>query len=397
MNPLPLRNIRVLEMTHVVAGPTAGRILADMGADVIKVEPPDALDPSRPGSARTGSFFYLNSNKRGIVLDLKKDDARNIFYRLAEKADILLENMGPGVMDRLGLGYADLSQRNPRLVYCSIKGFLSGPYGNRPSMDELAQNMSGLAWMTGPKGRPLRAGASVVDIGAASFGVNGILGALLERHTTGKGQFINSGLFETALFYVGQHMAQTQFTGTPPRSMAERDRNTAGGYAVYDLFACSDGRQIFVAVFNTPQWKSFCRVLGLDDLTDNPDLQDNASRARARPWVMPRLDEAIGKHEGKALFRLLSDAAVPAAVVNTPETVMEEAQVQAPHRLAQIAAPGKQLSVPTLPYETSDYVFTQRYDPPARPGRDTKAILAEAGYSPDEIKRLMQAKAAMEL
>ncbi|MBI4312200.1 MAG: CoA transferase [Chloroflexi bacterium] len=394
MTQLPLRNVRVLELTHIVAGPAAGIILGDLGADVIKIEPPDALDPGRMGTGRNGSYFYLNRNKRHIVLDLKNEEALAVFYRLACSADVFVENMGPGVTDRLGIGYGELSRRNPRIIYCSVKGYLSGPYEDRSSMDEMAQMMSGLAFMTGPLGRPLRAGASITDLGAATFGVVGILAALLERQSTGKGQFITSGLFETALFYVGQHMAQSQFSGQPSRPMAERDRHSPGGYPAYDLFECAGGRQVFIAAFNFGQWKKLCEVLGLQDFSTHPDLKDVASVGKARPWTMPRLEETIRTLDAKTLVAQLSAQGVPATVVNTPESVLDETHVHAPRRLLNVGAGEKSLSVPTLPFESDDYQFSVRHDPTVRPGSDTREVLAEAGYSPDEIERLLQTGAA---
>jgi crotonobetainyl-CoA:carnitine CoA-transferase CaiB-like acyl-CoA transferase len=394
MTQLPLRNIRVLEIAHIVAGPSAGLILADMGADVIKVEPPDALDPSRIGTARTGGFFFLNRNKRSIVLDLKKEEGLAVFYRLAEAADVVVENMGPGTMDRLGIGYEQLSQRNRRIIYCSVKGFLSGPNSEQPFLDELAQMMSGLAYMTGPQGRPLRAGASIVDIGAATYAVIGVLGALLERQATGVGQKITGGLFETALFFVGQHMAGVQFSGQPPRPMAERDRRSPGGWGVYDLFDCADGRQVFIGVTSNAQWQRFCQVLGLADLASNPELADNAGRSRNRPLTLPLIEEAVRQVDSKTLVRLMNENSIPVAPLNTPQSVLEEPHVQAPQRLLHMTANDKAMSLPPLPYESSDYDFSLRHDPPYRPGRDTRVVLAEAGYTAQEIEQLLRAEAA---
>jgi crotonobetainyl-CoA:carnitine CoA-transferase CaiB-like acyl-CoA transferase len=220
MPRLPLEGTHVVEVGQIVAGPTAGLILADMGADVIKVEPPDAGTARRPGNLRTGSFFFFNRNKRSLVVDLAAPEGHQVALRLVRRADVLIENMAPGTMERLGLGYPDVRQENPRLVYCSLKGYLTGPNQSRPLMDEPAQMATGLAYMTGPPGRPLRAGASVVDIGAATYAVIGVLAALLERQTTGQGQHVTGGLFETALFYIGQHMAHAQLTGEIPHPMA---------------------------------------------------------------------------------------------------------------------------------------------------------------------------------
>ncbi|MBI4312866.1 MAG: CoA transferase [Chloroflexi bacterium] len=395
MTTLPLRNIRVLELSQIVAGPSAGLILADMGADVIKVEPPDALEPSRIGTVRNGSFFFFNRNKRSIVLDLKKPEGLEIFHRLADRSDVMVENMGPGTTDRLGIGYDQLAQRNPRIIYCSVKGFLGGPNSNQPSLDELAQMMSGLAYMTGLKGQPLRAGASVVDIGAATYAVVGVLGALLERQTTGKGQKITGGLFETALFYVGQHMAGAQQSGQAPQPMGERDRgNRTGGWGVYDLFECSDGRQVFIGVTSNAQWKRLCQALHLEDLAENPDLEDNLGRARNRELTLPRIEAAARSMERSRLVRLMEDNGIPVAPLNTPATVLEEPQVQAPHRLLHSQGNNVELALPTLPYESSDYHFSKRHDAPLRPGRDTREILAEIGFNLPEINRLLKAEVA---
>ncbi len=396
MDALPLRNIRVLELSQIVAGPSAGLILADMGADVIKVEPPDALEPSRIGTARNGSFFFFNRNKRSIVLDLKKAEGVQVFYRLADRADVMVENMGPGTTDRLGIGYEQLAQRNQRIIYCSVKGFLSGPNSEQPSLDELAQMMSGLAYMTGLQGRPLRAGASIVDIGAATYAVMGVMGALLERQQTGKGQKITGGLFETALFFVGQHMAGTQQTGQPPRPMGERDRGNrmGGGWGVYDLFECSDGRQVFIGVTSNAQWKRLCQALHLDDLAENPDLEDNVGRGRNREVTLPRIEEAARSMDSRRLVQLMEENSIPVAPLNTPATVLEEPHVQAPHRLLHSQGNNVELALPTLPYESSDYHFSKRHDAPLRPGRDTREILAEAGYSLAEINRLVRADVA---
>ena len=268
MGGLPLQEMRVIEMGQIVAGPTAGLILGDMGAEVIKVEPPGAGGPSRPGNHRNGSFFFLNRNKRSVVLDLASAEGHQIALRLIRGADVLIENMAPGTMDRLGLGYAKLRLELPRLVYCSIKGYLTGPYQSRPLMDEPGQMASGLAYMTGLPGQPLRAGASVVDIGAASFAVIGVLSALLERERTGHGQHVTGGLFETALFYVGQHMSASQLTGKPPQPMTVQRGEVRP--AIYDLFTCGDGKQVFIGIVSDGQWKRVCSVLELEDLARDP-------------------------------------------------------------------------------------------------------------------------------
>ena len=230
---LPLAGIRVLEFCHTIMGPTAGLILADLGADVIKIEPVAGDHTRRLYGFAAGFFPTFNRNKRSLALDLKSDEGRALLHRLAQTADAVLENYAPGTMDRLGCGYADLAAKNPRLVYCALKGFLSGPYEHRPALDEVVQFMAGLAYMTGPPGQPLRAGASVVDIMGGMFAVIGIQAALRERERTGRGQMVKSALFESTSFLMMSHMAGEVVTGKPMPPMPARD----GAWAIYEPFA----------------------------------------------------------------------------------------------------------------------------------------------------------------
>jgi crotonobetainyl-CoA:carnitine CoA-transferase CaiB-like acyl-CoA transferase len=389
MRRLPLQGTRVIEVGQIVAGPTAGLILADMGADVIKVEPPDAGTPRRPGNLRTGSFFFFNRNKRSLVLDLAAPEGRQIALRLIRRSDVLIENMAPGTMERLGLGYPDVHRENPRLVYCSLKGYLTGPYQSRPLMDEPAQMATGLAYMTGLPGRPLRAGASVVDIGAATYAVIGVLAALLERQTTGEGQRITGGLFETALFYVGQHMAHAQLTGEIPRPMSTEETGARRrAWAIYDLFTCKDERQVFVGIVSDSQWRRFCTVLGMEDLADDPRLQNNAGRATERQWLLPRIAEQIAARESAEVVDILVGADVTVAPVHTPLTVLEDPHVaSAPRTLpAQIGETAGRL--PALPYESDAYTFSVRRHAPAEPGQHTSEVLQEFGYTLEEAGAL---------
>ncbi len=386
MSRLPLEGMRVVEMGQIVAGPTAGLILADMGADVIKVEPPGAGGPSRPGNQRNGSFFFLNRNKRSIILDLASPEGKEIAMKLIREADILIENMAPGTMDRLGLGYAKLHEELPRLVYCSIKGYLTGPYQSRPLMDEPGQMAAGLAYMTGPVGQPLRAGASVVDIGAATYAVIGVLSALLERQTTGKGQHITGGLFETALFYVGQHMSAAQMTGVAPMPMSA-DRGSRRT-AIYDLFTCGDGKQVFIGIVSDGQWKRICPALALDDLLQRDDLKYNAGRLEHRPMLMERIAQAAVKMESTALVDLLVEADVCVAPLHTPLSVLDDRHVQAEGRTLALQIDKVSGRLPSLPYESDAYKFEVRRSAPALAGAHTSEVLHELGYSDEAIKAL---------
>ena len=261
-----LSGIRVLEFCHTIMGPTAGLILADLGADVIKIEPADGDTTRRLIGFGAGFFPTFNRNKRSLAIDLKAPEGRDLLYRLAATADVVVENYAPGTMDRLGCGYADLSKINPRLIYCALKGFLSGPYEHRPALDEVVQFMAGLAYMTGPPGQPLRAGASVVDIMGGMFAVIGIQAALRERETTGRGQFIKSALFESTAFLMAQHMAGEAATGRPPPPMPARE----GAWGIYEPFETRDGEQIFVGLTSDRQWRRFCDHFKRHDLLQDP-------------------------------------------------------------------------------------------------------------------------------
>ncbi len=385
MSRLPLEGIRVVEMGQIVAGPTAGLIFADMGADVIKVEPPGSGGPSRPGNQRNGSFFFLNRNKRSIVLDLASPEGHQIAMQLIRKADVLIENMAPGTMDRLGLGYAKLHAELPRLVYCSIKGYLTGPYQARPLMDEPGQMAAGLAYMTGLPGRPLRAGASIVDIGAAAFAVIGVLTALLERQSTGEGQHVTGGLFETALFYVGQHMATAQMTGESPEPMSV-DRGPRRR-AIYDLFTCKDGKQVFIGLASDGQWRRLCSVIGMEDLVDDPRLKHNPGRLEHRQMLLERIGQAVAKLDSNEVVELLATE-VMCAPLNTPLTVLEDPHVMAEGRTLPVQIAKVAGRLPPLPYECRGYEFSVRRSAPEQAGEHTSEVLRELGYADDDIEAL---------
>ena len=386
MSRLPLEGMRVVEMGQIVAGPTAGLILADMGADVVKVEPPGSGGPSRPGNQRNGSFFFLNRNKRSLVLDLASPEGHKIAMDLIRRADILIENMAPGTMDRLGLGYAKLHAELPRLIYCSIKGYLTGPYQSRPLMDEPGQMAAGLAFMTGLPGQPLRAGASVVDIGAATYAVIGVLSALLERHTTGVGQHVTGGLFETALFYVGQHMSTAQLTGDEPQPMSVargKRRN-----AIYDLFNCKDGRQVFIGIVSDGQWRRVCSVLEMEDLAADPTLKHNPGRLEQRGLLMERIGKAVAKLDSQDVVEMLVNADVIGAPLNTPLTVLDDPHVMAEGRMLHLQIAKVAGRLPPLPYESNAYKFSVRRSAPEQAGEHTAEVLHELGYSDEGVHAL---------
>src|SRR5215213_400323 len=296
-NPLPYAGIRVVEFTHMVMGPTCGMLLADMGAETIKVEPIDGDRTRTLLGAGAGFFPMFNRNKKSIGIDLKRPEGAAVARRLAASADVVAENFKPGALKRFELDYASLAAANPRLIYVSHKGFLPGPYDHRPALDEVVQMMGGLAYMTGRPGDPLRAGTSVNDIMGGMFGAIGVLAALAARHKTGKGQQVQSALFENNVFLVAQHMMQAAVTGQPAAPMPGR----ISAWAVYDVFTVKDGEQVFLAAVSDSQWKFFCDAFGFGDLYVDPRLKTNNDRVNAREWMMPILRSRLADRSAAEL------------------------------------------------------------------------------------------------
>src|SRR5215472_3962570 len=306
-NALPLAGIRVLEFCHTIMGPSAGLILADLGADVIKVEPADGDSTRRLIGFAAGFFATFNRNKRSFAVDLKNAEGRALLYQLAAKADVVLENFAPGTMERLGCGYGDLAQKNPRLIYCALKGFLTGPYEHRPALDEVVQFMAGLAYMTGPPGQPLRAGSSVIDIMGGMFAVIAIQAALRERERTGRGQLVKTALFEATSFLMMQHMVGQAVTGRPPPPMPARE----GAWAVYEPFTTADGEQIFVGINSDRHWRRFCEHFNRPDLLADPALKTNEDRVHARPALLPQVAAIVKQHKRAELTEIFERIAIP--------------------------------------------------------------------------------------
>ncbi len=286
--PQPLKGLRVIEFTHMVMGPTCGMVLADMGAEVIKIEPIDGDRTRRLLGAGAGFFPMFNRNKKSIGIDLHREQGAETARRLCATADVVAENFKPGTMAKYGLDYASLSQLNPRLIYASHKGFLPGPYDHRTALDEVVQMMGGLAYMTGRPGDPLRAGTSVNDIMGGLFGAIAVLGALIQRGITGRGMEVQSALYENNVFLMGQHMLQFAMTGKHPAPMPARDNP----WAVYDVFTVKDGEQIFLAAVSDAQWLTFCDALGFADLKAEPELATNNLRVAQRPRLLKAIAES---------------------------------------------------------------------------------------------------------
>jgi crotonobetainyl-CoA:carnitine CoA-transferase CaiB-like acyl-CoA transferase len=385
----PLEGIRVIEFTHMVMGPTVGVILADLGAEVIKVEPLGGDNTRRLGGSGAGYFPMYNRNKKSVCVDLKSPEGVEVVHRLVADADVVIENFRPGAMDRLGFGYEQLSALNPRLVYCSLKGFLSGPYEQRTALDEVTQMMGGLAYMTGLPDRPMRAGSSVIDITGGMFGVIGILAALERRHRTGQGEQVTSSLFETTAFMVGQHMAQQAVSGEVPPPMSVR----RSAWSVYDIFETADGERVFVGVVSDTLWQRFCDAFGLAEFAADPGLAKNNDRVRQRERILPVIEALFRDLDKDTLMARLESAGVPFAPINRPADLFDDPHLNATGALQPVTLTdgenaGQTTRLPALPLELHGEKFTLRRDIP-RAGEHTREVLAALGYDEERIAALV--------
>jgi crotonobetainyl-CoA:carnitine CoA-transferase CaiB-like acyl-CoA transferase len=324
-NNLPLAGVRVIEFTHMVMGPTCGMILADLGAEVIKIEPPGGDKTRKLPGLGIGFFRTFNRNKKSVVLDINSPQGHATALELIGQSDVMLENFRPGLMKSLGLDYDTLAERFPRLIYVSHKGFLPGPYEKRLALDEVVQMMGGLSYMTGPPGRPLRAGTSVNDIMGGMFGAIGVLAALRERDRTGRGQEVQSALFENCVFLAAQHMQQYAMTGEPPPPMPAR----VSAWSVYDVFTLAHGEQLFIGAVSDKQFQTLCRVIERPDLANDPALQTNAQRVAVRPELLKRLGETLQSHRIDELSAKLEAAGLPYAPIVRPEQLLQDPHLQA--------------------------------------------------------------------
>jgi crotonobetainyl-CoA:carnitine CoA-transferase CaiB-like acyl-CoA transferase len=391
--PQPLAGLRVVEFTHMVMGPTCGMVLADLGAEVIKVEPIEGEGTRRLLGAGAGFFPMFNRNKKSIGIDLRQPAGAQAARRLALSADVVAENFKPGALDKFGLDHASLAAHDQRLIYVSCKGFLPGPYEHRTALDEVVQMMGGLAYMTGRPGDPLRAGTSVNDIMGGMFGAIGALGALIQRGINGKGMLVQSALFENNVFLMGQHMLQFAMTGRHPAPMPARDNP----WAVYDVFTVKDGEQIFLAAVSDAQFATFCDVLGFADLKADPQLATNNQRVALRPQLLATLRERLAARGADELAAIFEGAGLPFAPIRKPEDLYDDPHLNATGGLAEVTVPdgdkaGQRVRTTLFPITMDGARLGVRLQPPAL-GAHTDELLSGVGYSDSEIASLRAAGA----
>lgn len=381
----PLDGVKVTEVSGVVAGPTAGYILGDLGADVVKVEIPTSIERNFFVGA-PGMFVALNRSKRSIAIDLKNPEGKEIFYKMIRGSDAFIENLGPGAMDRLGFSYPELKKINPRLIYGSIKGYGAGPRSDKLAYDISIQNETGLTYMTGEEDEPKRLGTSAIDMCAAVFLCLGIVLALREREVTNKGKFVESDLFETGSFLMGYILSAAQVLGQSPPPL-----NTPGIYfPVYDLFTTADNKKIFMGITSDAQWRRFCEDFGLKELLDER-FSTNEKRMKERPYILSEIAKLVSNFPRDELVERLEKCNVVVSIVNNPLEVLEQPQMKAPNKLGEVTYAGlkKTIKTPILPLVMEDITAPTTYITPEL-GENTEEVLRELGYSDDEVKQLVQ-------
>jgi len=388
MKTLPFEGLRVVEFTHMVMGPTCGMVLADLGAEVIKVEPPTGDNTRRLLGSGAGFYPLFNRNKKSLVLDLQSPEGQEAVLRLIATADVVSENFKPGTMKKLGLDHESLKKLNPRLIHVSHKGFLPGPYDHRTALDEVVQMMGGLAYMTGRPGDPLRAGSSVNDIMGGLFGAIGVMAALSAREKTGEGCEVQSALFENNVFLVAQHMMQFAVTGQPAAPMPDR----ISSWGIYDVFQVADGEQIFLAVVSDTQWAIFCEAFGYQDLKADARLMGNNNRVRARDWLIPLLRERLALQKAADLAAIFERHGLPFAPITKPHELLDDPHLLATGGLAPITLPDGQRAGETaqtvlLPLALDGERLGVRCSPP-RLGEHSDELLTSLGYTAEQAAKL---------
>lgn len=368
-------------MTHMIMGPSCGQILAYLGAEVIKVEPPTGDKTRHLSGMGRGFFPSFNRGKRSITLDLKSEAGIAALDKLLETADVFIENFRDQSLAKMGFAPTALREKNPRLIVASCKGFLHGPYQDRTAMDEVVQMMTGIAYMTGPTGRPLRIGSSANDIMGGLFGAFAVLGALMERQQTGSGRALRIGLFENCLMLVMQHMVQFDLDGREPKPMPEREFS----WPVYDIFDTKDQRQIFVGAVTEGHWGILCKAIGLEHLLEDPRLQSKMDQIDARSWTIPIFAKAIATRDFADLIEVFEASGIPFSPINRPAEMYNDPHVMRPGGLHESHLPdGQTFRAPGLPIEVDGQIPSPTSLDVADVGDDTNDVLEELGLTRDE-------------
>ena len=385
----PLAGLVVLELTHTVMGPSCGLVFADLGADVIRVElAPDGDRTRKLRGFAAGFFSYFNRNKRSLCLDLKSPEGLGIARDMIGRADVLIENFGPGTLERMGLGWEDAHRINPRLVYCALKGFLPGPYEHRPALDEIVQFMTGLAYMTGPPGKPMRAGASVVDIMGGMMGAIGVLAALRQRDRDGIGRQVTSALYESSAFLVAQHMAGEAATGQPSPPMPAR----GAAWGIYETFQTRDDLPLFIGITSDNHFIAFCREFQRADLLADARFTTNGDRVQNRPALRAIVVDIVAQHDMASLCEAMDRISIPFSPVRRPSDLFEDPQLNADGRMLETRMlNGAVVKLPALPFTIDGQAAKMRLQP-ATAGEHTDAVMAQFGYTPEQIARLRHDK-----
>lgn len=380
---LPLQGIRVIEISHMIMGPACGMFLKFLGAEVIKIEPPEG-DKTRYLTGMGRPMFPLfNRGKKSIQLDLTTQAGQQTLDQLLATADVFVENFRDSSLSKMGADLDLIRKKHKQIIIASCKGFLSGPYQNRTALDEVVQMMTGLAYMTGPSGKPLRAGASVNDIMGGLFAAFSVLAALLEKQKTGEGTAIRVGLFENSLLLVAQHMVQFALEGKNPPPMPERDFS----WPVYDIFTDKDDQQIFIAAVTEGQWKIVCNILGLDELLQDTRLQSRPDQIAARSWTLPLIAQKVAQREVAELSSLFEAQGIPFSPIAKPSDMYNDPHAMQEGAMAEsFCEDGSSFKAPSLPFEVNGTMITGGGNVPAK-GQDTVEILEELGLSKEEIRQ----------
>jgi len=387
---LSLSGVRVIDCSRVIAGPFCGMLLADLGADVIKVEDTGTGDESRTWpphrDGESAAYLVLNRNKRGITLDLKAPEGAEVLRRLVRNADVLIENFRTGTMESFGLGYEALAQVNPRLVYCSVSAFgRTGPRKDSAGYEALMQAFSGIMSITGePDGAPVRCGVSFLDLSTGILCAFGVLAALRHRDQTGLGQRVDGSLLETAVGLLSYHAEGYLLTGTVPKALGSGHPSLSP----YRNFRCRDGQWVFIAAANDRFWQRLAAALGLPELATDPRFAVNVERVKHRQELEAILEEVIARHDREPLLRMLEEAGVPATPVNRVDQVLNDPQTAARAIVERVVHP----RLGEIPVVGTPVKFSRMRPGVRRPaplqGEHTDEVLAELGYSPEAVAEL---------